>query len=65
MVIFECVLIVCCGKAIATAAIVSLQRDKKVMKEIATGFECAFICDGFHDWQIDDIAECSIEVSEE
>jgi translation initiation factor IF-2 len=41
--------------------IVSLQRDKKVTKEVATGYECAFMCKDFHDWQVGDIVECFIE----
>lgn len=41
--------------------IVSLQRDKKVTKEVATGYECAFMCKDFHDWQVGDTVECFIE----
>lgn len=46
------------GKNIAEAPISSLQRDKKSMKEVRSGFECAFICEGFNDWQEGDVAEC-------
>lgn len=42
--------------------ITSLQRDKKSVKEISSGFECAFMVDGFTDWQEDDRVECFIDV---
>lgn len=50
-------------KQIATGKIKSLQRDKHSVKEVHTGFECAFMVDGFEDWQQDDIVECFIEVA--
>ena len=31
--------------------ITSLQRECKVVKEVHAGYECAFICDKFQDWQ--------------
>jgi translation initiation factor IF-2 len=40
----------------------SLQRDKKVVKEVHTGFECAFLVDEFDGWQVDDIVECYLEL---
>ncbi|HJM68597.1 MAG TPA: translation initiation factor IF-2 [Candidatus Babeliales bacterium] len=39
----------------------TLQKEKKSQKEVLTGFECAFILDGFSDWQEGDIAECYIQ----
>jgi translation initiation factor IF-2 len=36
----------------------SLQKDKKVVKELLMGSEGAFIMDGFADWQEDDIVLC-------
>jgi translation initiation factor IF-2 len=41
--------------------IVSLQRDKKAVREVATGYECAFMCKNFHGWQVGDIVESFIE----
>ncbi len=49
-------------KEVATGKIVSLQRDKKSVKEVHTGFECAFLVEGFNDWQVGDIAHCFIEM---
>ena len=31
--------------------IVTLQRDKKVIKEVPAGYECGFTCDGFQGWK--------------
>ena len=42
--------------------ITSLQRDKKSVKEVFSGFECAFMVDGFTDWAEDDRVECFIDV---
>ncbi|MBY0110070.1 MAG: translation initiation factor IF-2 [Candidatus Babeliaceae bacterium] len=42
----------------------SLQRDKKTVKEVQAGFECAFMVDNFSDWIVDDRVECFIEVPE-
>ena len=43
----------------------SLQRDKKPVKEALTGFECAFMVDGFSDWLPDDRVEAYLEVPQE
>lgn len=40
----------------------SLQRDKKSVKEVFTGFECGFMVNGFSDWAQDDRVECFIDV---
>lgn len=50
------------NKKIGSGEIKTLQRDKKIMKEIAAGFEGALIIDGFGDWAIDDRIECFINV---
>lgn len=50
------------NKKIGEGQIKSLQRDKKAMKEIAAGFEGAFIIEGFIDWMVEDRVECFIEV---
>lgn len=49
---------------VGEGSIKSLQRDKKTVKEIQAGFECAFMVDGFSDWIVDDRVECFIEVPE-
>jgi translation initiation factor IF-2 len=49
---------------VGEGALMSLQRDKKTVKEVQTGFECAFMVDGFSDWIIDDRVECFIEAPE-
>lgn len=47
---------------VGEGSIKSLQRDKKTVKEVHTGFECAFMVDGFDEWQVDDRVECMAEV---
>ena len=49
-------------KVVGQGKIKSLQRDKKNVKEVHTGFECAFLIDGFEDWLVDDRVECFLEV---
>lgn len=49
---------------VGEGAIKSLQRDKKTVKEVHAGFECAFMVDGFNDWQVDDRVECFMEATE-
>jgi translation initiation factor IF-2 len=49
------------NKKIGEGKITSLQREKKSVKEVHTGFECGFIVEGFRDWSIDDRVECYIE----
>jgi translation initiation factor IF-2 len=48
-------------KVVGQGKIKSLQRDKKTVKEVHTGFECAFLIDGFEDWLVDDRVECFLE----
>ena len=40
----------------------SLQRDKKSVKEVFTGFECAFMVNGFSEWVEDDRVECFVDI---
>lgn len=47
---------------IGEGKITSLQRDKKTVKEVHSGFECGFMVDGITDWHVDDRVECYIEV---
>lgn len=35
-----------------------LQRERKAVKEVHSGFECGFLVEGFEDWQVDDRVEC-------
>jgi translation initiation factor IF-2 len=59
----ECSVVIWRGREkIGQGKIRSLQRDKKSVKEVHTGFECGFIVDSFTDWQEDDRVECFIEV---
>lgn len=49
------------NQKIGEGAIKSLQRDKKTVKEVHAGYECALLVDGFQDWQVDDRIECFTE----
>ena len=49
---------------VGEGTIKGLQRDRKPVKEVHAGFECAFMVDGFNDWQVDDRVECFVETSE-
>ena len=51
-------------KKLGGGKIKSLQRDRKIVKEVHKGFECAFIIEDYVDWQVDDRVECFIEVPE-
>ncbi len=50
---------------IGEGKLMSLQRDKKAVKEVRTGFECGFMVDGVTDIQVDDRVECFIEKPKE
>ena len=50
---------------IGEGPITSLQRDKKTVKEVHAGFECAFMIENLNDWQEDDRVECFIKVPEQ
>ena len=49
---------------VGSGKITSLQKEKSSVKEVRKGFECAFMIDGFDGWQVDDRAECFVEVPE-
>jgi translation initiation factor IF-2 len=49
-------------KKIGEGKITSLQRDKKTVKEVFTGFECGILIDGLTDIHIDDRIECYIDM---
>ena len=48
-------------KKIGEGKVASLQRDKNAVKEVHTGYEFAFMVEGFRDWQVDDRIECFLE----
>ena len=52
------------GEYLGEGAITSLQKERKTVKEVRAGSECGFICDGFSDWQVDDIVHCIATVEE-
>lgn len=39
-----------------------LQRERRAVKEVHSGFECGFLVDGFDDWEVDDRVECYQEI---
>ncbi|KKT23279.1 MAG: Translation initiation factor IF-2 [candidate division TM6 bacterium GW2011_GWF2_43_87] len=53
------------ARLVGKGSISSLQRDRNSVKEVRKGFECAFMVDGFTDWQVDDRVECYSEVKED
>lgn len=48
------------GKKVGEGKIKSLQREKRVVKEVHSGFECGFVVEGFSDWIVGDQADCYI-----
>lgn len=62
----DCSVVAYRGKQkIGEGKISSLQRDKKTVKEVHSGFECGFMVEGFNDWQPEDRIECFIQVPAE
>jgi len=49
---------------VGAGKIVSLQREKKVVKEAHAGFECGFRVEGFDAWVVDDRVECYLNMPE-
>ncbi len=47
---------------VGEGSIQGLQRDRKPVKEVHAGFECAFLVNGFEAWEVDDRVECFQEV---
>lgn len=45
---------------VGEGVIKTLQSDRKTKKEVASGYECAFIVDGFNDWEEGDLVECLV-----
>jgi translation initiation factor IF-2 len=43
---------------VGEGTIKSLQRDRKAVKEVHSGFECAFMVAGFDEWEVGDRVEC-------
>lgn len=52
------------GKKIGEGKIAGLQRERKTVKEVHTGFECGFMVENVLDWQVGDTAECYINQTE-
>jgi len=50
---------------IGSGPIASLQRERRVVKEVHAGFECGIVINGFTDWAVDDRAECYLEMAVE
>ena len=53
------------SKKIGEGKIRSLQKESKTIKEVHAGFECAFLVEGFSDWEVDDKVECFLEMIQE
>lgn len=49
-------------RQIGEGKIKSLERDRKSVKEVHAGFECAFLVDGFNEWEIDDRVDCIVDL---
>lgn len=45
------------GQKVGEGRIISLQREGKPVKEVHTGFEFGFVCDGFSEWKVGDTVE--------
>jgi len=50
------------NQKIGEGKITSLQREKKSVKEVHSGFECGFIIEGISDWKPDDRVECYLNL---
>lgn len=46
------------NRKVGEGVIKSLQREKRTVKEVHTGFECGFVVDGFSEWQVEDVVDC-------
>ena len=49
------------NQLVGEGKITSLQRERKTVKEVHTGFECGFMVEEFIEWEVDDRVECYIE----
>ena len=50
------------SQLVGEGKITSLQRERKTVKEVHSGFECGFMVEKFTEWGVDDRVECYIEV---
>lgn len=50
------------GKTLGEGFIVTLQREKKTVKEVHRGHECGFSVKGFQEWQEEDVVHAFTEV---
>lgn len=50
------------NRKVGEGKILSLQRERKVVKEVHTGFECGIIVENLEDFAVDDRIECYIEM---
>lgn len=48
-------------RKVGEGAIRTLQRDRRTMKEVAAGYECAFVGEGLNDFKVDDVVECFVQ----
>jgi len=49
-------------RKVGEGKILSLQRERKTVKEVHAGFECGIIVEGLEDFAVDDRVECYIEM---
>ena len=49
------------GVEVGSGMISSLQRERKVVKEVHKGHECGFLSNEFNGWAVDDVVHCFIE----
>jgi translation initiation factor IF-2 len=45
-------------RKVGQGPISSLQRDRRAVKEVHSGYECAFMIQDFKEWEVDDRVEC-------
>ena len=53
------------GRKVGEGKISTLQRDRKTVKEVHSGYECGFTCDGFTEWREGDTVLCYTETKVE
>lgn len=49
------------GKEVGSGKILSLQKEKQVVKEVISGQECGFVTDNFQNWEVGDTVHSFIE----
>jgi translation initiation factor IF-2 len=50
------------GYKTGSGKIISLQREKRTVKEVTAGFECGFVVEGITDFTVGDRVECFVQV---